>query len=248
MSKVIDKLNDTSSCEITLKCNGAFELKGGDRGEERRVHPASMSLRLVKNNRVVDLDIRLLRLKGSEERDEIACLQGSMITGTADQCMTRQYTVSISDEFDISVGVLTEDSADCTPDSDSYEILSAKFCPFETPDGDVEEPYVPDNYEFRGRNEDISSLFSPLLGNSGYFRHALSNVTEPATHLKIGLYEFAVAYTEKREGAQYQIKGRKKVCLRLALSFAIVQCITRRFCTDRQEMLCSCDSRSPGAT
>jgi hypothetical protein len=219
ISKVLDLLPDTSLELLELQCNGSFVLTGED--EEHILSPAILALTLVKSNRVVGLNVFLQKVNTAAGiANEIDPLRSSMtVDDTLDQAQAekKQFAIPIDQEFAIAIDVSTEDGAGFQPDSEALE-LTLKYRNFDIPNNDIEEPFLPSGYNFHGR-VDSSDLFTRIELEAGvqrnnlYFRHDIPAVGDKgsAQFLKIGLYELCVSYVEKREGAQFLSKGKKKV-------------------------------------
>lgn len=216
ISKLLEKLPNATIDTVQLECNGTFTLVGEE--IERHISPASITLKLVKSNRVIGLNVRLTKIDSETgDRSSLEPLQTSMVAD-ANSEEKKQYAIPIDEQFEIALDVLTEDGIPFYPDINFFGI-STKFCQFETSFESIIEQYLPDNYVYRGREEVWSDLFSAHGSDANdhrngiYYRHPpnLGVVNESDQFLKIGLYEVSISYSEMREGTQYQSKGRKKV-------------------------------------
>lgn len=222
ISKVLDLVSDSNADTVQLQCNGSFLLRG--EAEDRKVKHAIVSLKLIKSNRVVGVHAKLLRSTPvGNSCDDIPCLRPSMEYGdcsTGESQGKKQFKLPVSESFDIAIQSVTEDGVEFVPSVDSFEV-TAKFCKYETPlgDSDSDDPYLPSDYVMRGKNVNTAALFSRLDGSedpltSGRsFRYSgvLSKEHSADGVLQVGLYEITIAYSEMREGPQYQTKGKKKV-------------------------------------
>jgi hypothetical protein len=200
-----------------LQCNGMFILAGET--EERTLKPAVFTMIIEKSNRVIGLDAQLLRLGVSGEGDRVPVefLRPSMADDDAADAdgggVRKQCVLAVDDGFALSIRAVTENGSAFDPaeaDPASFE-AAVKFCPFEVPHSDVEEPFLPAGYEFRGDLVNSSSFLSRVSADAAaeaqdlYFSHRADGFMQK------GLYELTVSYVEMREGDQYQSKGKKKV-------------------------------------
>jgi hypothetical protein len=216
ISKLMGIMPDVNTA--ALQCNGMFILAGET--EERTLKPAVFTLNIVKSNRVIGLDAQLLRLGVSGEGDRVPVefLRPSMADDDAADAdgggVRKQCVLAIDVRFALSIRAVTENGSAFVPaeaDPASFE-AAVKFCPFEEPYSAVEEPFLPAGYEFRGRLVNSSSFLSRVNADAAaesqdlYFSHNRMD-----GFMQKGLYELTVSYVEKREGDQYQSKGKKKV-------------------------------------
>ena len=223
ISKVLDLISDTNAREVELQCNGSFLLRGET--EDRKLKPAIIALRIIKSNRVVGVHAKLVRNASVEGVcEDIPCLRNSMEVDdgnqTTDLAGKKQFKVSVNGSFDIAIQPVTEDGVGFVPSVDSFGV-TAKFCKYETPFDESDDPYLPSDYVMHGNNVNAAALFSriersddtPSLGR--YFRYdgVLGEEQSADGVMNVGLYEIIVSYTEMREGSQYQPKGKKKVII-----------------------------------
>lgn len=212
MSKVLSCASgDAVTDSMDLLCSGSFTNSSGG---EYSVQPAAISLKIVKSNRVTDMEIKLWRQGGETIASQpIDFLLPSMPVEDA-AIVQQQCVLPVDASFDIGIHLSTENGVAFTPGPESFDMV-VKFRPFEAPYGSIEEPFLPENYDYRGQSVELSALFSRLSvssegGDRLYFRHACEP-SDSTGFMKMGLYELTISYKESREGGEYYMKGQKKV-------------------------------------
>ena len=229
VSKLLN-LQISDSDIVTLSCGGNFTLSG--QSEEQTVISALVNLKLVKSNRVTKLDVQFRYGDCNESGRNIEYLRSEM-EEVGNNSIKKQCVVQVDSKIEILINAITENGEMFEPDPNSFE-LCIKHCSFETPDGDVNEPFLSYSYEFCGRNVDSTNLFTkmiePVQANDGfvYFKHEQYIVdgctTCPA--FQVGLYELTVSYRELRESDSLSRQGGKKVLIN-KLNFQILMLFIR---------------------
>lgn len=212
LARWLPPVTDIESITITL--NGILTFRNMQ--EECILQPATMTLRIIRSNRVVALDLSLRTCNETEAGNAFVAgpnVQNLAHVGSQDSERLRsQFVVTADDSFDVVISTRTEDGQSFVPVPNSFEV-SVKHCGYTASSEPFESPFLPNSYEFRGRS--VDSDFFPAVTTDQSQAQALycRHVSSESHALKAGLYEITVSYTEKREGSMYANSGNKKVNL-----------------------------------